>query len=260
MRHKTPTGYVVYEGLSALDGATPIVGVLLTGKSRNKKTSDMSALYVLHADVPPVEAIHTGADAGICGNCPLRGRIEDGRNVGRACYVLVFQAPRQVWESYRAGTYPRASAASVAALLRGKPVRLGAYGDPAALPPDVVAACVAGARRHTGYTHQWSGVGAALRSVVMASVDSAAEASAASAAGWRYFRVAADVADVRAGEIVCPASEAAGKVTTCDRCGLCNGARPGDRRKNIVILAHGAGAAHIMRQARAREVASCASY
>jgi hypothetical protein len=223
--------------------------VVLVG-STNVKTADMAQVYILHRDIAPGPAVHSGADSAVCGNCPHRGSVVDGRNTGRTCYVLVFQGPRSVWESYRAGRYPVATLAEVRARLGGKPVRLGAYGDPAALPAFVSAGLVDGARKHTGYTHQWRGAGALLRDVCMASVDTPAEAAEAAGAGWRYFRVAGAEGTL-AGEIVCPASEAAGKVTTCDRCGLCNGARPGDRRKNIVILAHGNGAAAI----RARAVA-----
>ena len=58
-------------------------------------------------------------------------------------------------------------------------------------------------------------------------------------AGARTFRVIASVADmVKGKEVLCPASEEAGKRTTCDRCKLCSGASIA--AKSIAIVAHGA--------------------
>lgn len=57
--------------------------------------------------------------------------------------------------------------------------------------------------------------------------------------GWRTFRVKpTNSPDVLAQEIVCPASEEAGKRTVCASCLLCNGNKQ-DGRKDISILAHG---------------------
>ena len=54
----------------------------------------------------------------------------EGANVGRSCYVTVFQAPPVIWKAYKAGKYPKAQ--NLQGLFAGKRVRLGAYGDPAA--------------------------------------------------------------------------------------------------------------------------------
>ena len=40
---KKPTGYVIYEGVSQLDGVSPIVGII-TMKSANVKTGNMAQL------------------------------------------------------------------------------------------------------------------------------------------------------------------------------------------------------------------------
>jgi hypothetical protein len=73
----------------------------------------------------------------------------------------------------------------------------------------------------------------------MVSVQSAADAGAAWEAGARTFRVIASVADmVKGKEVLCPASEEAGKRTTCDQCKLCSGASI--KAKSIAIVAHGA--------------------
>jgi hypothetical protein len=60
-----------------IDGE-PIV-VIATGfkrSSANPKTGDMLQTWILRRDVAPFAAIHNGADASICGDCPLRGIIE----------------------------------------------------------------------------------------------------------------------------------------------------------------------------------------
>lgn len=81
---------IVHEGPSPVDGS-PIVGILtgVTSPSANRKTGRMAQLWILPADATPLDAMRTGADAAICGSCPLRGTIgTDGkRRVGRACYV-----------------------------------------------------------------------------------------------------------------------------------------------------------------------------
>jgi hypothetical protein len=244
---KKTLGYEIYNGPSMIDGR-PVVAIVTPG-SANVKTGSMAQVWILPADENPSRAIHTGSDASVCGDCKHRGSIVDGRNTGRTCYVLVFQAPRSVWEAWKRGRYTVSTPAAAAVALAGQNVRLGAYGDPAALPADVSRAIVSMAPKHTGYTHQWqgSGSGPELADVCMASADTPAEASAAAGSGFRYFRVSAvGVNELTAGEISCPASAESGKVTTCDRCGLCSGSvRQNDGRKHIVIQAHGAGASRV---------------
>ena len=50
--------------------------------SRNPKTGPMVQLWILRADVHPMEAISTGTDSSICGGCKHRGA--NGRE--RSCY------------------------------------------------------------------------------------------------------------------------------------------------------------------------------
>jgi hypothetical protein len=227
-----PHGYTVYEGPSLLDGA-PIVVVALTGGSTNRKTGSMVQTYILRADVDPINAVRQGADASICGDCKHRG---DGTGKGRTCYVTLAHGPRAVYAAWKRGAYPPAP--DVAALGDGRAVRLGTYGDPAAVPVGILRALVSRARLHTGYTHQWR-TRADLADLVMASADNVAEFDAARALGFRAFIVRTAAAPVPRGAVTCPASEEAGKRTQCERCGLCDGARPGDTRKSITIIAHG---------------------
>ncbi len=64
----------------------------------------MLQTWILRRDVNPFAAIHNGADASICGDCPLRGIIDKSNrrrvNRRRACYVSVHQAPLAVLNAY----------------------------------------------------------------------------------------------------------------------------------------------------------------
>lgn len=245
-------GQIIYEGPSALDGA-PIVAIL-TGesvKSRNPKTGAMLQTYILRADVDPLAASRTGADASICGDCPLRGTPNDnarGAATGRGCYVSLHGAPLSVWRAYKRGVY--APATDLVALGAGRHVRLGSYGDPAALPIGVWAALTRHAAGWAGYTHQWRALGKRhpLSRYCMARVErNYPDSMEARVRGWRTFRVRPQ-GDTRefVTEFVCPASEEGGHKSTCMKCGLCSGkGGKGEHARSVVITAHGNGAKYI---------------
>ena len=221
---------IVYEGPSRLN-KRPIVGIITSG-SKNLKTGAQDQLWILDASESPASAVASGADVSVCGSCTRRRSLATASDTD-PCYVLVFHAPRSVWEAYQRGSYTGRTLQPAGSL------RLGAYGDPAALPGRVVARLVRRWAQHghtwTGFTHQWR-TARHLRRYCMASVDTPTEPREAALRGWRTFRVGAAPTD---GEIACPASKEQGHRTTCNRCGLCNGAAsPDDRRKHITIRAH----------------------
>lgn len=244
-RTLAPNGAVIYRGPSMLDGA-PIV-VIATGlrrASKNGKTGNEIQTWILREDMAPQAALDTGADASICGGCNHRGTVVDGANTDRGCYVIIFQAPRNVHESYHRGIYPVVAPSDLPALFAGRTLRLGSYGDPAAVPVSIWLAALERTIAHTGYTHQWRNpVAAPLVEFCMASADSSADRAAANAAGWRTFRVRAADGAIERREVVCPASHEAGKRTTCEDCRACGGTRS-KARADIVIIAHGNGAKH----------------
>jgi hypothetical protein len=222
---KRPNGVILYSGPSLLDGA-PIVAIAvgLVSGSSNRKTGAMLQTYILRADLSPVEAIKTGADASICGDCKLRGVL--GKR--RVCYVNLGQGPLSVFRGHKRGIYP--VAASPRDIGRGRIIRLGTYGDPAAVPVEVWNELISEARGHTGYSHQWK-TRPDLRGIVMASADNVQEKSEAWAEGWRTFRLADAPTP---GEIVCPSLSG----VHCADCRLCDGA---GAAKSITIPAHGIG-------------------
>lgn len=232
------SGAILYDGPSQLDGR-PVLAILtgLARPSANRKTGAMLQLWILPRDVDPVRASAKGQDASVCGTCPMRWALKG------ACYVNLGQAPRAVWNAWKRGAYAAADASELPALVKGRAVRLGAYGDPAAVPVAILRALAAAARGWTGYTHQWARPSAReLQGLCMASCETEAQAKLATAQGWRVFLTRPKPATglpLPAGFITCPASNEAGNRTTCARCGLCNGSRgASDRRKSISINLH----------------------
>lgn len=230
-----PSGYVIYRGPSLLNGDDIVVVAIL--RTTNTKTGSMVQTYILRCDTHPGIAAGQGSDIAICGMCPQRPSL------GGKCYVNLWRGPAQVWKAFTAGKYPAASPAEVAVLVAGRQVRLGAYGDPAAVPAAVWETLLRYAAGHTGYTHQW---GVALEpdqaqrinALCMASVGTPAEASRARQQGLRYFRSRRDGEPLAQGEFVCPASHEAGKKKTCAQCGACDGSERPSRASPVIVL-HG---------------------
>ena len=232
-------GFVFYDGPSALDGA-PIIGVAVL-RSKNVKTGDMVQTFILRADQSPLAAIDSGADASICGDCVHRGA--DGR--ARTCYVDVGKSVQSVYSAWTRGAYPLTSPAQGARMLTGRAVRLGAYGDPAAIPAQHWRALLKRAAGRTGYTHQWRQAHAQqLRELVMASADSAQERDTARAMGWRTFRVRGADESLGAREFACPASPEGGNRRQCVDCQACDGAARGPAQASVAIVVHGRMARH----------------
>jgi hypothetical protein len=232
-----PNGVILYRGKSLIDGK-PIVAIAvgLRTRSRNSKTGNMLQTYILRADVDPITALKSGKDVSICGACPKRG---DGSGRGRTCYVNVGQGPMQVYKAYKRGAYPTVREMRTYLNVIGdkRVIRLGTYGDPGAVPADIWHALLTGSLGHTGYTHQWMHR-LDLREICMASVDTVEEARQAHERGWRTFRVdESRVVTERKDEVLCPASERAGKKLTCYQCLSCAGAD--GRRGSVYIPAHG---------------------
>jgi len=231
---KNTKGFVLYQGPSMLDGSP--VALIATLKSANRKTGNMVQTWIIRSDISPVEAVKSGCDASICGDCPLRG---NGQGKGRACYVNVGQAPGAVYRAYKAGKYDMDPGYfAIRQALHGRKLRVGAYGDPAAVPSDIWRVLTNWADGHTGYTHQWR-TADGLKGLVQASCDSEADALLAYSKGWHYFRVTTNATTMLPnGERNCLAMLHPGKAT-CETCGLCNG-----QRANILIEAHGSGKKH----------------
>lgn len=234
-------GFVFYDGPSLIDGA-PIIGIAVL-ESSNVKTGNMVQTYILRADMAPLAAIASGDDASICGDCAHRGDKQTKR--ARTCYVDVAKSVQSVFAAWVRGAYPQVAPSDGARIVAGRVVRIGSYGDPAAIPARHWRALIRRATGHTGYTHQWrQWFARGLRAIVMASADSASDRDTARAMGWRTFRVRTADEPLAAREIVCPASPEGGDRRQCITCQACDGAPRGAAQASVAIIVHGAMARH----------------
>ena len=229
---------VAWRGPSPLDGSEiELVLSCLRVPSGNEKTGDMVQSYVLPVQTAPHDAIYTGANRGVCGDCPHRP-LKAG-----TCYVTVDNRRTGITSVHRVARrlQPDVEGAVAALKAAGAPLRLGAWGDPAMVPFEVVQRLADAAPGHTGYTHQWRTCDPRFRAVLMASVDTLEEARQATAAGWRYFRVKAATEPDLPSEVHCPASTERGNRITCAKCRLCGGqaGRLIAKRPHVVIDVHG---------------------
>jgi len=245
---KKPTGYVIYKGASLLDGKPIMVVALL--KSSNGKTGNMVQTYIMRRDMNPMEASKIGEDFSICGNCPHKGIAVPDDPVAkqakeRPCYVILFQGPSNVYKSYVKGNYPVALGHNtIASIGEDKDVRLGTYGDPAVVPSYVWDSLLSKCKSNTAYSHQAMEQDAQyVPEYMMRSADTIEQAQTAWSNGERTFRVAPLNTLVKGKEILCPASEEAGRRTTCQSCKLCGGSKV--NAKSILIPAHGNGKKYV---------------
>jgi hypothetical protein len=204
-------------------------------------------MWILYRHLKPTEALKQGFNAVVCLDCQFQG---DETGVGRICYVNLGHGPRNVYEGYRRGIYPRLKQSQYKRVFRGREIRFGAYGEPVLIPITIVRALVACTVAHTGYTHQWAKPQyQEYREYIMASCDSPADFADARAMGWRTFRARTENQPMLPGEIMCLASPEFRAAhpdkpkLQCIDCTLCDGARHGatDPRANIAIVVHGSG-------------------
>lgn len=226
---------IIYKGPSMLDGK-PIVAIAtgLKLRSENQKTGDMVQVYIIPAGQSPLDSAKSGADKSVCGNCIHRP--QDGK-LG-SCYVDLGKGPTAVYRAYSLGSYRPYDRSQHLDLFRGRKIRLGAYGDPAAVPIRIWREITSVADGWTGYSHQWRRQSAQpLKDFCMASCDSESDRVEAMRKGWRTFRVLRTGESLIAGEFSCPASDEAGKRLECTQCMACSG---GDNRKaSPAIVVHG---------------------
>lgn len=220
---KQPSGYVIYEGPSMLTGE-PIVAIL-TLKSKNVKTGNVSTIWYLPKNTNPLDAINTGEDEAVCGKCPHRKG---------SCYVTLFQAPNNIHKAYLKNVYPRANPEEVSHLVSN--VRFGGWGDPASVP-DAVNRPFVKSKTKAGYTHQWKAKGFDKRVLdyCQASIDTEGEVGLFQLMypHKKYFRVKAENARKLPWEVQCPAT-VKNSTVNCKDCGLCDG-----NSANVVTDVHG---------------------
>ena len=222
-------GVTLRIGPSDLTGDT--IATVAVFNSANGKTGNVVQIYYIVVEHHPIDASKNLADIAVCGNCPLKPS-----NNGK-CYVRLGHGPHSVWTTFQNGRYPeldklpKSQRKAAMRLLKSKPIRLGAHGDPladietsrylATINDDVL-----------GYTHQWKPWrhDDNLRSFIMASVDSAEDYKYAKEHNWRTYRhTDEDLAFDN--EIICPHSSHG---VQCVDCLLCNGNNDNSSDRDIV--------------------------
>ena len=230
---KIPKGFTLARFNSPLDDQ-PCVAIL-TLESSNRKTGNMCQVWIMREDVNPVEAIESGDDYSICGDCRYR---KNSVTKKRPCYVNVGQSPNSIWKAYHRGLYldALANVPAVRRMLKNRSIRWGAYGDPALIPFHIFEFINSFADNHTGYTHQWKKDFALMyKKIFQASCDGLDDYLTAVAHGWKTFAVLpVGLKDNTFGK-QCPAT-VDNSMAQCITCKLCDGGK-----QNIFVEAHGSG-------------------
>lgn len=228
---KLKDSVVIYKGISLLDNETPIM-VVMNGynkDSQNTKTGPLVQIYILPIDILPKDAYFEGSPS-VCGDCKYNGN--------NGCYVN-WANIRPIWNSARSQN--PVSREITKEITRGLRIRVGAAGDPAAVPSsfweDILSTC----DTFTGYTHQWHNPEfASLSRLFVASTDSNEETKQANEKGFSCFEVF-DNEPPSDKSILCLATDETktkdGLPFSCSTCMLCNGKGKG---KNIHVQLHGA--------------------
>lgn len=211
---KNINGLTLYRGASKVDGS-PIV-VIATLHSKNVKTGNMIQTWIIREDMPPSEAVKQGADSSVCGSCPHR------HFSGGACYVIPAQALGHIYRAYQKGAYPDYDDEKHSKIFLGRKIRLGAYGDPAAVPFEVWEKFVGLSESHTGYTHHFGAkhFDDRLTQYCMVSVETPAQVKKAAALGIRTFRAKPVDSKLLDNEMTCLADS---EGLSCEQCMACSG-------------------------------------
>jgi hypothetical protein len=229
--------YILWQGSSVIDGK-PIMLIAsgFTRPSTNQKTGYSTiSTWIMRSDVSPTEAVKSGDDYSICGNCKHRPK-----NLG-TCYVAVFQAPHNIYKSCISGNTKPPTVdefKQIVSLINSGSylLRYGSYGDALAVPLPVWQQF--SPKKYTGYTHQWNNPNIPFDSLnqfkkfLMASVDNIKEASYAQLLGWSTFRVASTDDNYSHNDLIC--ANAIDENIKCESCTLCDA-----RHTNIYIPIHG---------------------
>jgi len=223
-----PQGYKVTTTSTFTQAPITIIVNGFTRPSGNKKTGPMIQTYFTPSNIHPVDAIKTGTDDAVCFRCPQK------HSTGGGCYVgfySLISIPTAIDRALSISADQATASHLWRNLLEGRSIRLGAWGDPAAVSKNIILPIATATPMRTGYTH-FPSKAPHLRGLVQASCESPKQAHALQADGWRTFRASrSPETTLTADEILCP------HYTTgiqCIACGLCDG-----HSANVVAPIHG---------------------
>jgi len=218
-------GETFYNGPSMITG-DPIIGVItgLGRKSKNPKTGPMAQTWITTAGVHAMDARKTGKDKSICGDCPLR---KDHK-----CYVRNLSG--SLWKRSAMDAHPTFELSDKnITRLQERGLRMGAYGNPSAIPIVYWRTLANLAGKWTAYDHQWRDIDPEWSELVMASCESSEDREEAKAKGYRTFRILWPEKNdkLESDEILCPYPR-----VQCKDCLLCRGNTV--KAKDIAIHKH----------------------
>lgn len=241
-------GIVLYDGPSLLTGERIVCAVVKPGSRVNRKTGRMLASYIFSPAGAPATVAKTELDESVCGSgehrCPFSGL--------HGCYAATLPGTFAAWRAHASGAYPHLMTlppSRVRNWVERLGMRLGAYGDPLAVPRwawDHLLRYIPTNAASPGYTHQWDNPSIPhldwWQRRVMASVESPQARDKAKSLGWRTYRTlpvlqGGDPSPYLGNrEVLCPSERG----VTCVECGGCNGApREKDGRVDFAIPIHG---------------------
>ena len=221
---------IIYHGPSRIGrGSVVCIATGLDRPSTNRKTGDVLQVWILSATRHPLAALrkpNSKRATSHCGRCPLQSN---------GCYVNVGRAPAQIYRAWRAGRYPELDVSA----FDGKQIRLGAYGDPAAIPAHLIDTISRRAKSIVGYSHSLPVLhhtqAKQLSRWLMCSTHDEASRIWAESRGYRVFHVSPEKPS---GFLTCLNSSHG---LQCDKCGACNG----NKGRSIWIAPHGTSKAKI---------------
>jgi hypothetical protein len=257
LKKNIPNGVIIYQGPSLIDGK-PIVVIANSLKvNKNRKIGNMIQTWILRTDIHPNDALKSGDDISICGDCMHRGVYDEKTDTvkNRTCYVNLYkQGVFSIYNAFKRGSYPVCDIKHMQ-LFNDRHIRIGSYGDPAAVPLYVWETITKFCKDFTGYTHAWRTCDSGYSKFCMASCETVSDAMEVGRINrgekgdikdgdfWRTFRVRKEVGDlIYQDERQCPAQ--VNDKIHCDKCGICDGFdsnRYNDNRKslNITVVFHG---------------------
>jgi hypothetical protein len=249
--HETmKNGLILFEGKSLIGDRN--IAAIVTFEMANIKTGEMVQVWIIDQELNPLEALQNNVNESTCGKCRLQGEAykytftrgpRKGKTItkieNRVCYVNRGQAPMSIWKAYKRGKYVNYDKHLHRSFFKGRKIRWGADGDPAALPIPLMRSINKLCAGHTGYSHQlfWIDKRRAekLATFLMCSCHTPAQHAEARRRGWRSFVAVADGQKLPADCIACPNMSKA--KTQCIDCTLCRGGQNGKAR-DVYILSH----------------------
>ena len=244
IRGKKISGAItIWEGPSEFDG-TPIK-VVMTGyikDSENEKTGPLVQVFILPSDEKPINAFKA-KKSSVCGDCIYNG---GGCYVNWGRLTPTWTASKRKFISLELASW----------LVTGLRVRLGAAGDPSAVPTYVWETLLKGADSWTGYTHSWKNCDPALRRIVMASCDNDDETKQAISLGWNVFHVHDGKIDDNIDYVRCLSGspDSNGLPKTCFSCMMCHGVRSSKARPLVVAEKLHGSTATLSQARKARKI------